>query len=103
MGESVLAMRSSIEEIRRSLETDVDSELDRVGEGHASLKPCVRGVDQAEKFVCDIEIHRVGDLPDKSGADGKGGVIGLFELIGGLGVIDLGDLKLGVGKAKPGG
>ena len=103
MGESVLAMPSSIQEIRRSLEADVNPELDRVGEGHACLKPCVRGVDQAEKFICDIEIHPVGDLPDKSGADGKGGVIGLFELIGGLRVVDLRNLELGVGKAKPGG
>ena len=90
MGESVLAMRSSIEEIRRSLEADVDSELDRVGEGHASLKSCVRGVDQAEKFGCDIEIQRGGDVADQSGADGHGRVIVIVEIIGGCGAVVMG-------------
>ena len=64
------------------------------------MKPCVRWVDQAEEFVGDIEIHAVGDLPDESGADGESWGIGLFKLIGGLGVIDLGDLELAVSKSK---
>ena len=81
-------------------EADVDSKLDRVGKGHARLKPCVGGVDQAEEFVGYIEIHAVGDLPDESGADGKGGRVGFFELIGGLGVSDLGDLELAIGESK---
>ena len=81
-------------------EADVDSELDRVGKGHARLKSCVRGVDQAEEFVGDIKIYSVGNLPDESRAYGKGGIICLFELIGGLGVIDLGDLELAIGEAE---
>ena len=64
------------------------------------MKPCVGWVDQAKEFVGDIEIYTVGDLPDESRADGKGGGVGFFELIGGLGVIDLGNLELAIGEAE---
>ena len=87
----------------RGLKADIDAELNRVGEDDSWLEAGVRGVDYAEKFVGNIEVHGIGDLPDESRADRKSWGVRLFELVGGLGVIDLCNLELGVGEAEPSG
>lgn len=84
------------------LESDIDAKLDRIREGDSRLEAGVGGIDETKKFVGNVEVDCIGDLPDESGANGKGRGVGFLELIGGWGIIDLGDLKLGVGKAKAG-
>ena len=48
------------------LKADIDAELDRVGEDDSWLEAGVSGIDHAEKFIKDIEVDCVGDLPKEA-------------------------------------
>ena len=48
------------------LKVDIEAELDRVGKDDSWLEGGVSGIDHAEKFIKDIEVDRVGDLPKEA-------------------------------------
>ena len=48
------------------LKANIDAELDRVGKDDSWLEGGVSGIDHAEKFIKDIEVDRVGDLPKEA-------------------------------------
>ena len=48
------------------LKVDIEAELDRVGKDDSWLEGGVSGIDHAEKFIKDIEVDRVGDLPNEA-------------------------------------
>ncbi len=48
------------------LKADIEAELDRVGKSDSWLEGGVSGIDHAEKFLKDIEVDRVGDLPNEA-------------------------------------
>ena len=48
------------------LKVDIEAELDRVGKDDSWLEGGVGGIDHAKKFIKDIEVDRVGDLPKEA-------------------------------------